>query len=61
MIKVNTNPNFSNWFQVVSFGHLVDEFNKRAKAMKFAESLAKSTHEKYIVVDGKPVPIKLKD
>lgn len=55
MIAIRKNPNFSNWFQVFSFGKLVDEFTRKAEAFNLASSLAKNVKHQHIVVDGQIV------
>lgn len=52
MISIKQNPNFTKWFQVYSFGKLVDEFEKRAKAIRYATQLAKSHEQKIINIEG---------
>lgn len=52
MIKVQKNPNFSNWFQVFAFGKLLDEFNKQRKALRYAKMLAAQSNQSHINVDG---------
>ena len=54
MISVKANPNFSNWFQVISFGQIVEEFSRRSKAVKFASKMAKKHEHQYILIDGIP-------
>ena len=55
MIAIRKNPNFSNWFQVFSFGKLVDEFTRKAEAIDLAQDIAKNTKQKMILVEGQPV------
>jgi hypothetical protein len=55
MIAIRKNPNFSNWFQVFSFGKLVDEFTRKAEAFDLASSIAKNIKQQHIVVDGQIV------
>jgi len=52
MIKIQKNPNFSNWFQVFAFGKLIDEFNKQRKALRFAKALAEESRVKHINIEG---------
>ena len=52
MIKVQKNPNFSNWFQVFAFGKLLDEFNKQRKSLRYAKMLAAQSNQSHINVDG---------
>jgi hypothetical protein len=58
MITIKQHKNFSNWFQVFSFGKMVDEFNKRSEAIDLARSIAKSTKHSEINIFGKAVKIK---
>jgi len=55
MIAIRKNPNFSNWFQVFSFGKLVDEFTRRAEAIDLAQDIAKNTKQKMILLEGQPI------
>ena len=57
MIAIRKNPNFSNWFQVFAFGKMVDEFSRRAKAVSFANDIAKSSEQTHIVVEGKALEV----
>jgi hypothetical protein len=57
MISIKKNENFSNWWQVFSFGKLIDELNQEAKALKLANSLAKSRKQSYINLNGKAIKI----
>ena len=41
MISVRRNPNFRQFFQIFSFGRLVDEVEGQAKALRIAKSEAK--------------------
>lgn len=52
MIKVQQNPNFSNWFQVFAFGKMIDEFNKQRKALRYAKQLAAQSNQSHINVEG---------
>ena len=52
MISIKRNENFSNWYQVFSFGKLIDELNKKAKAVNFAKKLAKQSNQVYINIEG---------
>jgi hypothetical protein len=40
MINVHPNPNFSNWFNVVFNGKLIDSSKSHAQAMEIAKSLS---------------------
>ena len=52
MISIRKNPNMARWFQVFSFGRLVDEFDKKSRAIRLAESLAKEVDQEAINVEG---------
>ena len=52
MISIRKNPNMARWFQVFSFGRLVDEFDKKSKALRLAESLAKEVNHDAVNVEG---------
>ena len=52
MIKIQKNPNFSNWFQVFAFGQLLDEFNKQRKALRYAKQLAMQSNQSHINIEG---------
>tara|TARA_B100000085_G_C18480679_1_gene487142 strand:- start:727 stop:906 length:180 start_codon:yes stop_codon:yes gene_type:complete len=41
MISVRKNPNFTQFFQIFSFGRLVDEVKGQSKALRIARSEAK--------------------
>ena len=55
MITVRKNPNFTKWFQVISFGTLVDEVNSRAEALSIASREAKLNKKAHINFLGKMV------
>ena len=58
MISIKTHKNFSNWFQVYSFGKMVDEFAQRAQAVEFARSIARNRQVDQINILGKAIKIK---
>jgi len=58
MITIKKHKNFSNWFQVFSFGKMVDEFTKRADAVELAHSIARNKEESHINVLGKAMEVK---
>ena len=58
MITIRQHTNFSNWFQVFSFGRMVDEFSKRADAIELARSIAKDKEQPHINVMGNEIKIK---
>ena len=55
MITVRKNPNFTKWYQVISFGTLVDEVNSRAEALRIASREAKLNKRTHINFLGKMV------
>ena len=55
MITVRKNPNFTKWFQVISFGTIVDEVNSRAEALRIASREAKLNKKNHINFLGKMV------
>jgi len=57
MITIKKHKNFSNWFQVFSFGKMVDEFTKRADAVDLARSIASNQEQEYINVLGKAIKV----
>ena len=57
MITVKKIPNFTKWFQVFSFGTLVDEVDSRAKALRIASREAKLNKKTYFNFLGKAVDI----
>lgn len=52
MISIRKNPNFTRWYQVFAFGKLLDEFERRSKAIRHAEGVAISHNQKVINVEG---------
>jgi hypothetical protein len=51
MISVRHNPNFRKFFQVFSFGRMIEEINSRTKALKLAKEEARRyslTHVNYL-------------
>jgi len=57
MITIKKHKNFSNWFQVFSFGKMVDEFTKRADAVDLARSIAKEKELTEIIVMNRNVEV----
>ena len=57
MISIKQNENFSNWYQVFSFGKLIDELNKKSKALRLAEGIARNQNFNYINVQGVAVRV----
>lgn len=55
MITVRKNPNFTKWYQVISFGTLVDEVSSRAEALMIASQEAKAKKKSHINFLGKMV------
>ncbi len=41
MISVRQNPNFTKFFQVISFGKLIEEVGSRTKALRLAKAEAR--------------------
>ena len=57
MISVRKNPNFGNWFQVFAFGKMVDEIGNKAKALRFANKLAKESKQTHVNQFGRVVAV----
>lgn len=57
MITIRKNPNFGRWFQVYAFGKFVDEFNRQAKAVRFAKELAREAKHTHVNVEGEAIKI----
>jgi hypothetical protein len=53
MINIRKNPNFTKWYQVFSFGDLVDEFKQKAEAVSLARNIARNTKTEHIVIEGR--------
>jgi len=53
MISIRKNPSFAGWFQITSFGRLVDEVQSRSKALRIAKQEARDKKEKHILFLGK--------
>lgn len=49
MIQVSKNPNFQGWYKVCFFTDLIDEIKGHAKALRFAQKVARE--RKVIVHD----------
>jgi len=45
MIKIIQNPNFSQWFNVLLNGKLIDNAKSRAEALRIARQLKAETRE----------------
>ena len=52
MISIRKNPNFTKWYQVFAFGKLLEEFERRSKAIRHAEDLAVCHNQIVINVEG---------
>jgi len=52
MIAIRKNPNFTQWFQVFSFGKLIDEFKEKAKAVNYAKELARENDQSHFSNEG---------
>tara|TARA_R110002051_G_scaffold287567_4_gene350289 strand:+ start:1185 stop:1364 length:180 start_codon:yes stop_codon:yes gene_type:complete len=57
MITIQKNPSFTGWFQVISFGRLVDEVSGRAKALRLAKQEAKENKINHIMFLDKIIDI----
>lgn len=53
MISIKQNNNFGNFFQVFSFGRMIDEFTSKAEAMRLAKSIARNHQLNRVNVLGK--------
>ena len=58
MITIKKHKNFSNWFQVFSFGKMIDEFTRRADALELAQSIARNQELDQINVLGRIQQVK---
>jgi hypothetical protein len=58
MISIKRHNNFTNWFQVYSFGKMLDEFNQRAKAVEYARSVALNKEQTHINIMGRATKVK---
>ena len=58
MISVRKNPNFKCWFQVFSFGKMIDEVKRESQALRIAEQEAKQQKIKSIYFVDRPIRIK---
>jgi len=57
MITIRKNPSFTSWFQIISFGRIVDEVEGRAKALRIAKREAKDNQQTHIIFLGKALDI----
>jgi len=57
MITIKKNPSFAGWFQVISFGRLVDEVSGRAKALRLAKREARDNKINHIMFLDKIIDI----
>ena len=57
MITIKKNPSFAGWFQVISFGRMVDEVSGRAKALRIAKKEARDNKETHIIYLGEILDI----
>lgn len=57
MISIKQHNNFDNWFQVYSFGKMVDEFLSKGKAVAYAKDIAIKAKETHVNVEGKAIKI----
>lgn len=52
MITIRQNQNFTKFFQVFAFGQYIDEVDRRSKAIRIANKLARQHKHDFINVDG---------
>lgn len=57
MISVRKNPNFKEWFQVFSFGKMIDEVKREARALHLAKSEGKRLNQGYIYFVDRPIKL----
>lgn len=53
MISIKKNESFGNYFQVFSFGKMIDEFTQKAEAIRLAKSIARNQKINKVNVMGK--------
>lgn len=53
MISIKRNESFGNYFQVFSFGKMIDEFTQKAEAVRLAKSIARNQKINKVNVMGK--------
>ena len=53
MISIKRNESFGNYFQVFSFGKMIDEFAQKAEAIRLAKSIARNQKINKVNVMGK--------
>jgi DNA/RNA endonuclease YhcR with UshA esterase domain len=58
MIKIEKNPNFSNWRNIFAFGKLVEQVQGRAKAVRIAKQIAIDKKQDSILVEGELLKFK---
>tara|TARA_B100002019_G_C20968897_1_gene450098 strand:+ start:71 stop:247 length:177 start_codon:yes stop_codon:yes gene_type:complete len=58
MIIIKKHDNFSNWFQVFSLSGLLNEFTKRADAVRYAREIAQKHNISKITINGGMLKIK---
>jgi hypothetical protein len=57
MIIIVQNPNFAKFFQVFAFGKLIDEVNRKSRAIRLAKGIAKDNNVPTIFVEGEPTEV----
>ena len=60
MISVRKNPNFKCWFQIFSFGKMIDEVRRESQAIRIAEQEAKQQKVNLIYFADQPITVKEK-
>ena len=60
MISVRKNPNFKCWFQIFSFGKMIDEVKRESQAIRIAEQEAKQQKVNLIYFVDQPIIVKEK-
>lgn len=53
MISIKKNESFGNYFQVFSFGKMIDEFTQKAEAIRLAKSIARNQKINKVNVMGR--------
>ena len=52
MITILQNQNFTKYFQIFAFGKYIDEVERKSKAMRIANRIAREHQHDFINVDG---------
>ena len=51
MITIEKHSNFGNWFQVYFWSDMLQEFNKKSQAIRFAKKIAREKSIEKIQLD----------